>query len=68
MAWNPDDSIPDSPFTKPERRDVRRVLRWYERREFLRSGLKWWGIWVIGLPTAMVGVWQIVQLLIGHIK
>ena len=27
MAWNPDDQIPDSPFTKPERKDVRRVVR-----------------------------------------
>jgi hypothetical protein len=68
MAWNPDDTIPDTPFTKPERRDVRRVVRWYERREYLRSGARSWALWIVGLPTAMIAFWQIAQLLIGHFK
>lgn len=68
MAWNPDDQIPDSPFTKPERKDVRRVVRWYERREYFHSGLRSWALWLFGLPAAMIALWQIVLLMIGHVK
>ena len=68
MAWNPDDFIPDNPFTKPERRDVRRVVRWYERREYFHSGLRSWALWIFGLPAAMIAFWQIAQMVIGHIR
>jgi hypothetical protein len=66
--WDPDANIPDNPFTPPERRDVRRVVRWYERREYLRSGLKSWVLWVIGLPTMMLAIWQIIQIVTWHIQ
>ena len=68
MAWNPDHDIPDGPLTKPERRDTRRVLHWYERREFGRSALKSWAMWLVTVPMAMLGMWQIFQIVAGHVK
>jgi hypothetical protein len=68
MAWDPDQSIPDSPLTKPERRDTRRVLKWYERREFIRQAAASWAKWLIGMPFAMLSLWQLVQLISAHVK
>ena len=68
MIWNPDHDIPDGPLLKPERRDVRRVLRWYERREYLRRGTISWAKWLVGLPVGMLALWQFVQLLMGAFK
>ena len=67
MTWDPDQDISDGPLLKPERRDVRRVLRWYERRVFLRATMASWAKWIIGLPFAMLSLWQLAQLLIPHI-
>jgi hypothetical protein len=68
MAWNPDENIPDSPLTKIERQDTRRVLRWFERREFMRLAVSAWAKWIVGLPFLMLSVWQLVQLMTGHVK
>jgi hypothetical protein len=67
-AWNPDHDIPDGPLTKPERRDTRRVLYWYERRAFFQAATGAWAKWIVGLPVAMLAFWQVIQLLAGHIK
>ena len=68
MEWNANERIPDGPLTKLERKSVRVVLRWFDQREYIRSGLKSWAIWLVALPTAMVGLWQIFQLVMGHLK
>ena len=68
MAWNPDENIPNSPLTKPELRDTRRVLRWFERREYLHAGIVSWVKWIVGLPFVMLSLWQLIQLLQVHIK
>ena len=68
MAWNPDADIPNTPLTKPELRDVRRVLRWFEHREYLRAGIASWIKWLIGLPFVMLSLWQLIQLIEAHLK
>lgn len=68
MAWNPDKEIPDGPLTKVERQDTRRVLHWYERREWLRTNLVSWVKWLVGLPFAMLSLWQLIQLIAAHVK
>jgi hypothetical protein len=68
MEWNPEERVPDGPLTKIERKAVRIVLRWFDQRAYIRSGVKTWAIWLVGLPTAMVGIWQIMQLFMVHLK
>jgi hypothetical protein len=68
MQWNPEERIPDGPLTKIERKAVRAVLRWFDQREYIRSGMKSWALWLVGVPTAMVAIWQIWQLFMVHLK
>lgn len=61
--WNPDnDTLPHGPLTPIERQGTRRVLKWYERRAFLRASLMLWGQWLILLPASMLAAWGVVQL------
>jgi hypothetical protein len=68
MQWDPNERVPDGPLTKIERKAVRLVLRWVDQREYMRSGMKSWALWLVGVPTAMVALWQIAQLFMGHLK
>ena len=61
--WDPNENIPGTPLTKPERQDTRRIIRWFERRAFFRASLKLWAGWLIFLPSAIVAVLEIVKLL-----
>lgn len=63
MAWNPDDDLPSGPLAPHERQQARRVLRWYERRVFLRAFVALWAKWLIMVPTAMMAAWGLLQAL-----
>jgi hypothetical protein len=65
MAWDPDDELSTGPLDPQERRITRRVLRWFERRIHWHNLVRLWGVWLIGLPTAMLTVWTIIHMLTG---
>jgi hypothetical protein len=62
MAWNPDDNLPDSPLLPHERQATRRVLRWYEIKTIRQASIKVWASWLVAVPTAMMTVWGLIQL------
>ena len=68
MQWNPDERVPAGPLTKIERKAVRIVLRWFDQREYVRSGLRSWALWLVGVPTAMVAIWHLSLLFMSHLK
>ena len=67
MAWHPDE-LPSTPLAPHERVQARRVLKWYEQKEFLQKTLKLWGTYLLGLPALIVSVWGVVQLFLTHGK
>jgi hypothetical protein len=68
MAWDPNDTLSDGPLKAPERRDVRRVLKWYERRVFFQASAKVWVTWLAALPTAMLALYGLVAALLHGAK
>jgi len=67
MAWDPEKELSAAPLTPPERRETRRVLKWYERRAFLRASIRVWAGWLVSLPVAMLALWGLIQAYLnGH--
>lgn len=64
MAWHPDESLSSGPLTPGERKDTRRVLKWYERKVFFRASAGVWFKWLTLLPTFLLAAWSLVQLLL----
>jgi hypothetical protein len=65
MAWERDESrLSSAPLSPAEREQTRRVLRWYEHRVFLRASVGLWAKWLVGLPTGLLALWSLVQLLL----
>jgi hypothetical protein len=60
VAWNPEENLSSGPLAPDERRDVRRVLRWYERKIFFQASAKVWAMWLFGLPPFLLGLWEFV--------
>lgn len=46
--------MPEPPLDDEEIRLCREMARDYDRAKWLRGQLKWWGIWVLGVPAAVV--------------
>lgn len=44
------------------------MVRDYDRARWLRGQLKWWALWVLGLPTGAVSVWKAIEELLHLIK
>lgn len=68
MAWHPDESLPSTPLQPHERVQARRVLKWYEQREFLQKTLKLWLTWLLAVPALITSVWGVIQLFLTHGK
>ena len=60
MAWRPDNE--SGPLQPHERVQARRVLKWYEQKEFLQKTMRLWGTYLLGLPALIVSIWGVVQL------
>lgn len=69
MPWTPDQDLSTGPLAPGERRDVRRVLKWYERKVFFQASIRVWALWLAGLPTFMLAAWELLQgFLKGHVQ
>lgn len=64
MKWEDGSPLSSAPLTPPEREQTRRVLRWYDRRMFFRASASLWARWLVGLPTGLLALWTLAQLLI----
>ncbi len=61
MEWDPDENLPKKALEPHERQQVRRVLRWYERRVLFRASAGRLARWLVGLPSALIAAWALVQ-------
>lgn len=43
------------------------MIRDYDRARWLRGQMKWWAIWILGVPTAAVSIWKAIDELIHRI-
>lgn len=37
------------------------MVRDYDRARWLRGQMKWWAVWLLGVPTAGVTLWQAIN-------
>lgn len=52
-----DERTPEE-WTQREVDLLHEMVRDYDRAQWLRKQMKWWGIWALGLPTAVLTVWE----------
>lgn len=60
-----DDKYPATPLASHERQAVRGVLAHRERSQWLKGQLKYWGLWVLGVPAAALTFLKAIQDLFG---
>lgn len=60
----PQEKFDTKPWTNDELVLLHAMVRDYDRARWLRGQMKWWAIWVLGLPTAVVTVWQAIDTIL----
>lgn len=53
-----EDRLRDGPLEDHEIQSLRLLVRDYQRAKWFRRQLKYWLVWVIGAPVAIVSTWQ----------
>jgi len=48
----------DDQLSEKEIELLREMIRSYDRAVWLRSQLRWWLLWLLGVPAAFVSLWQ----------
>lgn len=65
-------SFVDRPWTQDEISMLHDMVRDYDRARWFRRQLKWWAIWVLGVPAAIVmfiePIDRLIKLFKGWIK
>lgn len=44
------------------------MVRDFDRARWLRGQLKWWAVWLLGVPTAGVTLWKAIEELLKAFK
>ncbi len=57
----------NEPWTQKELSMLHDMVRDYDRARWLRGQMKWWAIWLLGLPTAILTVWTALDGLLRKI-
>lgn len=58
LTGNNDITTVSTPWTQREVDLLHEMVQDYDRAKWLRGQLKWWAIWLLGLPTAIVAIWE----------
>jgi hypothetical protein len=65
-----DNDLPDIELSSYERVKVREMLRDFDRAKYMRKQVRWFAIWILGLPTALAtliaSLSQIIAWIRGH--
>lgn len=48
----------DQRWTPAEVNLLHDMVRDYDRAKWLRGQLRWWALWLLGLPTFVLTVWE----------
>lgn len=56
------------PWTQHEIDLLHDMVRDYDRARWLRGQMKWWAVWLLGVPTAGLSVWKTVEELLRIIR
>lgn len=65
---NVDDDDNKEVWTQRELTLLHDMVRDYDRARWLRGQLKWWGLWIVGLPTALVSVYKAIEQIVLTVK
>jgi hypothetical protein len=55
-------------WTQQELDLLHQMVKDYEHAVWFRGQLKWWGIWLVGLPAVMLSVWEPIVKLVKLIR
>ena len=60
------DNLPqfsNEPWTQDQLKMLHEMVRDYDRARWLRGQIKWWVVWVLGLPAVALAVWEPIEKL-----
>lgn len=46
------------PWTQRELNLLHEMVQDYDRAQWFKGQLRWWGLWVLGLPAFVLTVWE----------
>ncbi len=52
------DKAAHEPWTQHDLDLLHEMVRDYDRAKWLKGQLKWWIVWLLGLPTGVLMVWE----------
>ena len=55
-------------WTNTEIKTLHDMVRDYDRAKWFKGQLKWWAIWAIGAPTALITLWKSVEQIILTVR
>ena len=55
------------PLSDSEISALREIVQDFDRAKWLRGQVKWWVIWLLGLPTALVTLWTAMETLLKKV-
>ena len=58
--------VSSAPLTKHEIMSLRRIIRSDDRARWFWTTVRIWTAWLIGIPAAIVAIWQILKGGGGH--
>lgn len=67
-AADEDKKFAAGPWTQRELELLHDMVRDYDRARWLRGQLKWWAVWVFGLPTGALSIWKAIEELLRLLK
>lgn len=48
----------NEPWTQHDLDLLHEMVRDYDRAKWLRGQVKWWAVWLLGLPTLVLTIWE----------
>jgi len=51
------------PWTQEQLDLLHDMVKDYDRARWFRGQLKWWAVWIIGLPAATLAIWEPIEKL-----
>lgn len=53
-----DDKGENEPWTQHELNLLHEMVRDYDRAKWFKGQVRWWAVWILGLPALALTVWE----------
>ena len=58
----------NTPWTQQETHLLHEMVQEYARMRWLKKKVVWWAVWILGLPSAALMVWEPIARLLKILK